>query len=297
MRNWLIAIAAVALWLAPLGCTVNPATGQKQLNMFADEHAEIALGVKSAPEFLKSYGGPIPSPEIRAYVSDLGRKLAAQSERSELPWEFNVVDSALLNAFALPGGKVFVSRALLAKMSNEAQLAAVLGHEIGHVTAQHYGQQRTRATALQGLGILIGIIGEQSDEEWAKYIGVGTTLGSTLYLLRFSRDHERQSDELGLRYMTRLNYSPQGMLQLMEVFVAESSRDGPERIVWLSTHPLPTQRVERVKQMIKQRYPDYNDPNKYTFNVQRYETEVLARLKQLPPPQHDPKIEPKAEGK
>lgn len=273
------------------GCSVNPATGQKQLNML-DEPSEIALGAKSAPEFLKSYGGEIPSPEIRAYVSDLGSRLAAQGERPGLPWEFHVVDSALLNAFALPGGHVFISRGLLVKLTNEAQLAAVMGHEIGHITAQHSGQQQTRGMIVQGVGVIIAVLGEKSDKDWAKYLGVGTTIGGTLYLLGYSRDHEAEADLLGLRYMTRLGYSPVGMLQLMKLFEAEAKAGGKDRVVWLSTHPLPKDRVAEVGRLIREVYPDYTDPNKYQFNVEQYKAQALDRLASLPPPTHDPEKEP-----
>lgn len=283
-------------WLALFtGCSVNPATGQRQFNMYADREAEIALGAKSAPEFLKSYGGPIPDAEIRGYVDDLGQKLAAQSERPDLPWKFTVVDSALLNAFALPGGQVFVSRALLGKLSTEAQLAGVLGHEIGHITAQHYGQQRTWATAMQVIGIGVTIVGEESDQDWVKILGVGTTIGGTLYLLNYSRNQETQSDELGLRYMTRLNYTPIAMREVMQVFQDEAGQSGTARITWLSTHPLPQQRVKAVQELILQRYPDYKSPDKYNANAERYKTAVLDRLAKLPPAKHNPaKEKPKA---
>ena len=292
MKRLLAAVVAVVFVGLFAGCTVNPATGQRQFNTLS-ESSEIELGQKSAPEFLKSYGGAIESPEIRVYVSDMGKRLAAQGERPDLPWTFNVVDSALLNAFALPGGQVFISRGLLVKLTNEAQLAAVLGHEIGHITAQHAGQQKAHGMIIQGVGVLISVIGQESDKDWMKYVGVGTTVGGTLYLLRFSRNHEDQADTLGLRYMTRLDYSPVGMRQLMELFDAESQSGGADRVVWLSTHPLPRDRIERVDQLIKERYPEHGDPNKYRFNVERYKTEVLDRLATLPPPKHNPKSEPK----
>ena len=295
MRHLINGLVVAAMLAALVGCSVNPATGKKQLNML-DEPSEIALGAKSAPEFLKSYGGEIPSPEIRAYVSDLGGRLAAQGERPQLPWEFHVVDSSLINAFALPGGHVFVSRGLLVKLTNEAQLAAVIGHEIGHVTAQHSGQQQTRGMIVQGIGVVIAVLGERSDKDWAKYLGVGTTVGGTLYLLSYSRDHETQSDMLGLRYMTNLNYSPVGMVQLMKLFEAEAKGSGAGRVVWLSTHPLPKDRVANVGRIIREVYPDYDDPNKYHFNAEQYKAQVLDRLASLPPPKHDPKKQPEKQS-
>jgi predicted Zn-dependent protease len=138
----------LAAGLLPVGgCSSNPATGQAQLNMIS-EAEEVKLGSESAPRFIKQMGGEVPDAEIRRYVSRIGRNLAGACERPHLPWEFFVVDSAMLNAFALPGGKVFVSRRLMIKLNNEAELAGVLGHEIGHVTAEHIGQQMTQASLL-----------------------------------------------------------------------------------------------------------------------------------------------------
>ena len=150
MQRLVYLILIFLIGLISSGCSTNLATGQSQLN-FISTQREIAIGSEASPKFLEEYGGEIPSTKIKQYVSDLGQRLAAQSERPELPWEFHVIDSQVINAFALPGGKVFISRGLMAKMTNEAQLAGVLGHEIGHVTAQHVGQRMTQGLIVQGV--------------------------------------------------------------------------------------------------------------------------------------------------
>jgi predicted Zn-dependent protease len=269
-----------------IACSVNPATGQRQFNIMS-ESQEIDLGRQAAPGFVSSYGGEIPSASIRQYVSDLGSRLAEVSERPDLPWEFNVVDSPTTNAFALPGGKVFMSRGLLEKMTNEAQLAGVLGHEVGHVTAQHIGQQMSQAMAIQLIGVGLAVAGEQADSDALRVLGAGSTVGGSMYLLKFGRDQESQADMLGLRYMTKLGYNPAAQIQVMRI-LKEASGDGGGAPEWLSTHPLPDTRIDRLEKIIQQQYPDYNDTNKYNFHVERFRREVLDVLATLPPAAHDP---------
>ncbi len=284
MRQHKFLVFVLAAALSGLGCTVNPATGKRQLN-FVSASEEISRGEQAAPQFLKGYGGPVPSTVIQRYVRDIGLRLAAVSERPDLPWEFNTVDSEALNAFALPGGKVFITRGMLAKLNNEAQLAGVLGHEVGHVTAMHINQQITNSMLLQGVVIGLGVAGEHNDEAWLRVLGVGTQLGGTVYLLKFGRDQESQSDELGVRYMTKLGYNPVGQLQVMEVLESASKNSGgmPE---FLSTHPLPSTRIERLEKHIREHYPDYSNPDAYRFDEERYRSVVLDGLKALPKAKH-----------
>ncbi len=266
------------------GCSTNPATGQKQLNWLSEDR-ERSLGAEASPQFVEQYGGDIPSEKIQLYVSNLGHRLAEVSERPDLDWEFHAVDSSVINAFALPGGKIFITRGLMEQLRSEAQLAGVLGHEVGHVTAEHIGQQMTRAMIITGIGIGIGVAGEQSDEDWLKVLGVGTSIGGGLYLLSYGRDQETQSDELGLRYMTRLGYNPIGQVQVMKVLKRASGRGGaaPE---FLSTHPYPDTRIKHLNEVIRERYPDYDDPQRYRIYRDRYRRNVLNVLEKLPPAKH-----------
>lgn len=286
MKTALTRLLLIPLLSLTPACTTNPATGESQFNLLStNPQREISLGEQAAPQFLDQYGGPIPSEAIRDYVSDLGRKLAAVSERPDLPWEFHVVDSAVVNAFALPGGKVFISRGMLANMKNEAQLAGVLGHEIGHVTAQHIGQQMTRQMLLSGALVGLGVAAQASEEDWLRVLGAAGGVGGGLYLLSYGRDQESQADELGLRYMTRLGYNPVAQVQVMDILKnASGAGGGPPQ--WLSTHPLPQTRIRRLEDLIQERYPDYDDPRKYSFHRDRFQDQVLDRLGDLPPPQH-----------
>ncbi|MCX5659022.1 MAG: M48 family metallopeptidase [Planctomycetota bacterium] len=268
-------------------CTVNPATGKSQFNMVG-QGQEIALGAQAEPEFLAQYGGEVPSPQVREYVSNLGLELAKHSERADLPWSFHVVNSPVINAFALPGGKVFVSRGLLVKMTNEAQLAGVLGHEIGHVTAQHIGQQMTRQMGISAVAAAIGVAAQQSNNQYMQVLGAGAQAGGGLYLLKFGRDQESQADELGMRYMSRLGYNPQAQLQVMEILKAESQGGGSQPEI-LSTHPLPDTRIQRLQAIIKTTYPDAGSSTAYHFEPENFKRQVLDPLSKLPPaPQPKP---------
>lgn len=266
------------------GCTTNQATGKSQLNLISTER-EVALGSEASPRFLQEYGDEIPSPEIRRYVSDLGHRLAAVSERPELPWEFHVVDSAVLNAFALPGGKVFISRGLLVRLSNEAQLAGVLGHEVGHVTAQHIGQQMTQGMVVQGLAAGLGAAAEASDEDWLKALGLTANVGGSVYLLKFGRDQELEADWLALRYMTKLGYHPTGHTQVLQI-LRDASQGQARPPELLSTHPLPDKRISQIEERIKKDYPKAAEPNAYEFRAESFKSQVMDRLKTLPPPKH-----------
>lgn len=277
MKRIYALLLAAALSFSALGCTVNPATGEQQFNMLSTQQ-EVEMGSQYAPEFIETYGGEIPSPQIRNYVSDIGNRLAAQSERPDLPWEFNVVDSSVINAFALPGGKVFISRGLLKEMTNEAQLAGVLGHEIGHVTAQHIGQQMSRQQIVQAG---LGIVSASAGNDYSTYVDLIGGFGGQAYLMKFGRDQESQADELGLRYMARLNYNPRAQLQVLEILKAHG---GGGQMEWLSTHPAPTTRLRRVEAILDQQY---GNTSNYPYYPDRFKATVLNELSRLPAAKHN----------
>jgi len=282
-------LLAVSLSLGTAGCSTNPATGEQQINFISTDRA-VSLGEEAAPKFLKQYGGPIPSERVQQVVEDLGQKMAAKSERPDLPWEFNAVNSSQVNAFALPGGKIFITRGLMAKFENMAQLAGVIGHEIGHVTAEHIGQRMSRQLGINLGTALLGAAAQTSDETWLQALGIGAQAGGTLYLLSFSRDQEYQSDMLGLRYMTAIGYNPLGQLQVMRVL--KQAGGGGAGIEMLSTHPLPQSRIETLKDIIREKYPnaiDEKQTGKYRFGRDEYQNQVLAELKTLPPAKDVPK--------
>lgn len=224
------------------GCSRNLATGERQLNIISRTQ-EISLGQEAAREIAASQG-LYDEAALQRYVESVGMKLAKVSERPDLPWSFKVVDDAAINAFALPGGPIFVTRGLLAHLENEAQLAIVLGHEIGHVTAEHALNQLSKAQ-LAGLGLGLGsLISEQ-------LAGLGAA-GTELLLLKFGRDDERQSDELALRYASRAGYDVRAAPEVFELLQRASAANTEGRLPgWLATHPDPEERLERVRERLQ----------------------------------------------
>ncbi|HZA12926.1 MAG TPA: M48 family metalloprotease, partial [Myxococcaceae bacterium] len=189
----LIHLVLISALAAP-GCVKNPATGERQLSLISQEQ-EIALGQQAKQEVAQSIG-LYDSSELQSYVSGLGKKLAAASERPALPWSFQVVDDASVNAFALPGGPIFVTRGILTHLNSEAELAAVLGHEIGHVTGRHAANMISKQQLAQ-LGLGIGTI---LLPEGLRGLGQLAGAGMGLMFLKYGRDAENQADELGFRY-------------------------------------------------------------------------------------------------
>jgi predicted Zn-dependent protease len=189
----------LALAVSTLSCALNPATGERQFSL-VPRSQEIAMGKQAAQEVAQSIG-LYENPRLQKYVADLGQRLAAVSENPDLPWTFQVVDDPAVNAFALPGGPIFVTRGLLAHLNNEAQLAAVVGHEIGHVTGRHSAEQMSKATVGQlflGIGMMVS--------DTARQLGQLGMAGLNVMFLKFGRDHEKEADELGFRYAYKANY-------------------------------------------------------------------------------------------
>lgn len=248
MGRSLLAVFAVAL---AAGCATNPATGRREL-MLVSEAQEISLGREADPDIVGAYG-LYPDSAWQHYVEQLGRRLAGLSERPALPWTFRVLDDPVVNAFALPGGFNYVTRGILAYFNSEAELVAVMGHELGHVTARHGARQMTQQQFAQA-GLVAGLILVPRLQDFAGLAQAG--LG--LLFLKFSRDDERQADELGLRYLYRAGYDPREMPKVFAMLERVSRASGGERLPgWLSTHPDPEDRQQHIAQLIAQLPQDF----------------------------------------
>jgi predicted Zn-dependent protease len=230
-----------------VACATNPATGNIEFSLMS-EAQEIDLGRQMDTEVRREMG-LYNDPELQRYVESVGMRLAKQSDRPNLPWHFTVVDSPAVNAFALPGGYIYLTRGIMPFLDNEAQLAGVLGHEIGHVTARHAAQQYTKATSA-GLGLtLLSIFVPE-----ARPFGGLAENALGLLFLKHGRDAERQADTLGAQYAARTGWDPSGVAGMLNTLARLDEAAGSRKGVpnWLSTHPAPADRVREVQATVEQ---------------------------------------------
>jgi predicted Zn-dependent protease len=238
-------ITLLVLLVAALSCAVNPVTGKKELMLYS-EGQEIEMGKQTDTAVAAQYG-IYDDAALSAYINKLGLALAAKTQRPNLPYRFAVLDSPVVNAFAVPGGSVYVTRGILAMMSSEAELAAVLGHELGHVNARHSMSQMSKAQIAQ-IGLVAGSV---ISKRFAKAAGLASA-GLQVLFLKYSRDNENQADALGVDYSRAGGYNPADMavtfvaLQKMGDLSGGSSLPG-----FLSTHPLTPDRIAHVKTMLQ----------------------------------------------
>jgi predicted Zn-dependent protease len=237
---WVLVSAA----LLATACSINPATGNRQF-MLVSEQQEIDMGRRAHEEIVESMG-VYDDDRVQSYVSELGLELAALSERPHLPWTFTVLDDPVVNAFALPGGFIYVTRGILTHLDSEAELVGVLGHEIGHVTARH-GAARMSQSQLASLGLGVGMI---VSPELRQY-GDLAQQGVALLFLKYSRDDERQADDLGFRYMVHGGWDASALPSVFGVLRQVSEVEGAGRLPsWLATHPDPVARQERIRDAV-----------------------------------------------
>jgi predicted Zn-dependent protease len=231
-------------------CATNPATGEKEFSLMS-EAQEIELGKQMDAEVRREMG-VYEDPELQRYVESVGMRLARASERPSLPWHFAVVDEPAVNAFALPGGYIYLTRGILPFLDNEAQLAGVLGHEIGHVTARHSAQQYTKATTA-GIGVTLLSIFVPEARPFQNL--TETALG--VLFLKYGRDDELQADQLGVKYAGTTGWDPAGVAGMLRTLARLDEASGSRRGVpnWLSTHPAPADRVQKVQAFIQQQPP------------------------------------------
>ena len=239
-------LCAILAFSTLTACAVNPATGRRELSLVG-EAREVEIGRRADAHLLGSlrlYGDSA----VARYVSDLGRQMARASERPDLPWTFRVLDDPAVNAFALPGGFIYVTRGILAHLGSEAELAGVLGHEIGHVTARH-SVGRISRSQLQQIGLAVGTAVSDDVARFGDLVSSGLGLMN----LRHSRGDERQSDELGVRYMDRAGYDARALIDVFRTLALASGGRGSRLPEWQSTHHYPEQREERIRGLIAER--------------------------------------------
>ena len=272
-------VLSTALLAACGSTSINPATGKAERSVMS-ETAEIAEGKKAHQQVLQEYTA-LKNPRIQAYVNEVGQRLAKQSQRANLQWTFTVLDSPEINAFALPGGYVYVTRGIMAYLESEADLAGVIGHEIGHVTARHGAQRATRQQDA-GLGVLAAsVLGAVLE---AKGVGGAGQMASEMsqtvaagYIARYGRDQELQADGLGAEYLSRVQFDPRNMIDVINAlknqerfaadFARAQGRPVPEQNSWLASHPSNDQRLDAITKLAAQHKTTaaYNDEGRARY--------------------------------
>lgn len=255
MKNFIIISLVSTLSLILDSCARNPVTGKRQLVLISEDQ-EIAMGKEADPQIVAQYG-LYNDTALQNFITRVGKKMAAISHRSNLNYEFKIVDSDVLNAFAIPGGYVYFTRGIMAHFNNEAEFAGVLGHEIGHITARHSVSQQTNALLGQ-LGLIATMVIKPELGQFAEQ----ASQGLSLLFLKFGRDAERQSDELGVEYSTRIGYDAHEMADFFNTLERKSTASGAEELPnFLSTHPNPGERNQTVHKLASQWQKQLNVTN------------------------------------
>ncbi|HET7089047.1 MAG TPA: M48 family metallopeptidase [Anaerolineae bacterium] len=250
------AVIAIISLIGYFGAQVyNPATDEVQhIDMTVEQ--EIALGLQAAPEIAAQFGGLDPDEQAQALVDRVGQQLVAQTAATDTDYPFQfylLADPQTINAFALPGGPVFITRGLLDRLETEGQLAGVLAHEVGHVVARHSAEHIAKARLTEGLtGAAVIAAYDPNDPSSQQTAQVAVLIGQ-LINLKFGRDDELESDRLGVRFMAESGYDPRSMMQVMEI-LAEASQ-GQQPPEFFSTHPNPENRIERIQAAIEEAFP------------------------------------------
>ena len=278
----LLLVVMVALVSLAAGCSKNPVTGRSNL-MLLSPRQEVALGAEAGPKFAEQFGGPYADPVIQQYVRSVGAKVAARAARPGYPYKFSftVLDSDAVNAFALPGGPIYVTRGLLFELDDESQLAGVLAHEATHVAARHSAQQISRqmsfsvltsiASAAMSRGKAPSPGGQASSAEQIARLVAG------LAGLRYSRKHETQADIYGVDFLIQAGYQPMGMVRVMKMFQRKEQEAGGSGPEFLRTHPNPENRVETLQARIGEKYPGAATDARLVVGRQTYHDKVLSR--------------------
>lgn len=223
-------------------CATNPVTGKKNL-MLISESQEIAMGQEADPQIVAAFG-LYPDQELQNFINTKGQEMAKISHRSHLKYEFKILDSPVVNAFAVPGGYVYFTRGILAHFNNEAEFAGVLGHEIGHITARHTARAQSKQLLFQ-VGFIAGLV---ISPEFAQFADVGQQALGLLFL-KFGRDHESESDMLGVDYSTQIGYNAHNMADFFQTLKRMGGDEANAIPTFLSTHPDPADRYDRVHEL------------------------------------------------
>jgi len=260
---WLTSISAAGLMS---GCATNPVTGKQQL-MLLSEDQEIQIDKKNSPHQFSADYGKAQDKALNNYINNTGKKMAAHTHRANMPYSFRAVNATYVNAYAFPGGSIAVTRGILLSLDNEAELAALLGHELGHVNARHTAQQMSKGVLTQavvgGISVLAGTQGGMYGQ-LASQLG---TISAGALLASYSRDNEREADALGMQYMVRTGYGSQGFVGLMDLLQSLGKHKPNAMELMFATHPMSE---ERYKTAVNTANTKYKSAQKQPLYRERY---------------------------
>lgn len=245
-----VVIALIAIISYYSKTQVNPITGEKQRVSLTPEQ-EVVLGIQSAPQMIQQMGGEVTDPKIKELVNRVGRKIVNETEagKSQYKFVFHVLaDQNTINAFALPGGQIFITMGLLKLLKTEDELAGVLGHEIGHVIGRHSAEQMAKQELTQGLITATDVMTSDPNSPGmqsaiARYVG-------NMINMKYGREDEIEADRFGVKYLFETGYKPEAQIEVMEIL--EKASGGHRQPEFLSTHPSPENRIERIKEYIRE---------------------------------------------
>ena len=266
------------LCFAVSGCATNPLTGDEEL-MFFQEDYDFKIGEAIAPDLEEAMDGRIHDEGLQRYVDRVGQKIARVCHHPEWDYHYIAVESEQVNALALPGGYIFITRGMLSKLDSEAQLAAILGHETAHVVGRDSMNAMSKQTGMQIAAIAAGVADPSA--------GAGAFYAGQFLMLTYSREDETQADLSGLDYMVEAGYDPLGMIDVMEVLEGLMKRRPVE---FFSTHPLPENRLHRLRQKIALRYPTASGSKRVGHND--YKAQILDYLAAHPAPKKQKRKRP-----
>jgi predicted Zn-dependent protease len=245
-RSFTAHAALVAAVVFAVACSTNPVTGQREFNIVSEQQ-ELAMGQQGHQQVLAEYGVYDEKPELNRLVTQIGQRIASESERPNLPWTFTVLDTPMVNAMALPGGYIYITRGMLERINSTDELAGVLGHEIAHVTARHAAQRISRAQLAQ-FGLVLGaaVAGPQAAQQYGQI----AELGATLLFQRYSRAQETQADLVGTGYMAQTGFNPLGAERMLITLQRLGGNEGGSIERYFASHPDPGRRVQDVRRKV-----------------------------------------------
>jgi len=278
-RRHFLTLASLSAAGFVIGCAVDPVTGAKTFNMVS-ESQEIAIDKQHSPKQFSNDYGPVQDAQLNRYVDQVGRSMGQKSHRPRIPYSFRVVNANYINAYAFPGGSIATTRGILLKLDNEAQLAALLGHELGHVNARHSAESMSKGQLAQlGVGLGAVLVGTQLGQQGAQVVGQLGMLGASALLASYSRANEREADALGMEYSVQNGYSPMGMVGLMEMLNSLHKGKSSASRTLFSTHPMS---IERLRTAQNQASGQYQSAQSLPLHRNRY-MDRIARLRKIRP--------------